>query len=356
MELFISRITRLTLTATATACLALTATACDSSTNAPAPSHTSTPASAKPSPRPTATPALDRQSALQLIRRYSQVNNHANAQDNAKLLDTVENDALFAMSMGGYKQDSGTPAKDRKPYKPWSYDVDTARLYIPKFLPGTPRWFVAGLTQTLTTHQSLVVFAQQPDSSWQMVLAPGLDGMPLPDIALDAQGYATAVAADGSDQPGFDAGKLRTGITDNFATGGKNSGAQFYTPTPASKQQTAIHDKDIHRLGKKGTTAFAAANNVWNAAYGLKTTGGGAVVLFAHTHTQTDTLAPGWQLTAGPDNRAWLGTTPRTAVTDTFICNDAVLIPTPTAKAQLLGYGCELTDADGPLAAPIVRT
>ncbi|MEV6007345.1 hypothetical protein AB0M29_11105 [Streptomyces sp. NPDC051976] len=260
------------------------------------------------------------------------------------------------MSAGGYKQDSGIPAKDRKPYKPWSYDVSTARLYIPKFLPGVPRWFAAGLTQTGTKYQSLVVFAQQPDHSWQMVLAPGLDGMPLPDIALDAQGYATAVAADGSDHPAFDADKLRTGITDNFATGGKNSSLQFFIPTPASKRQTGIHDKDIHRLGAKGTTTFAAANNVWTDAYGLKTVGSGAVVLFAHTHTQTDTLTPGWQITPDAATRAWLGKTPRTAVTDTFVCDDATLIPAPTAKAQLLGYSCELTGADGPPAALMIRT
>ncbi|MCL2729703.1 MAG: DUF3827 domain-containing protein [Actinomycetia bacterium] len=355
MEQFISRITRLTLAAAATACLAVTATACGNSTGSPSPTHTSTRASAKPSPRPTATPALTRQAALEVIRHYSQVNNQANAHDNARLLDTVENDALFAMSVGGYKQESGTPARDRKPYKPWSYDVATAHLYIPKFLPGTPRWFAAGLAQTGTKYERLVVFAQQPNRSWQLVLAPDLDGMPLPDIALDAQGYATAVAADGSDQPAFDAGKLRTAITDNFTTGGKNSGLQFFTPTPASRRQTGIHDKDLHRLGKKGTTTFAAANNIWNDAYGLKTVGGGAVLLFAHTHTQTDTLAPGWQLTAGPETRAWLGKTPRTAVTDTFVCNDAALIPTPSAKAQLLGYGCELTGADGPPGAPMIR-
>ncbi|MEC3997158.1 hypothetical protein VSR01_28115 [Actinacidiphila sp. DG2A-62] len=348
MEQFILRIT---LTAAATVCLALTATACHGTTSTPAPSHTASRVGTKPSPRHTASPALDKQTALRLIRHYSQVNNQANAHDDARLLDTVENDALFAMSVGGYKQDSGTPAKDREPYKPWSYDAATARLYIPKFLPGTPRWFAAGLTQTGTKNWRLVVFAQQPDRSWQMVLAPDLDAVPLPDIALDADGYATAVAADGSAQPAFDADRLRTGVTDNFATGGKNSAAQFFTPTPASRQQAGVHDKNIHRLGKKGVTVFAAANNVWNNAYGLKTVGGGAVLLFAHTHTQTDTLAPGWQLTAGPDTRAWLGKTPRTAVTDTFVCNDAALIPTPTAKALLLGYGCELTGAEGPPAS-----
>ncbi|WP_225847274.1 hypothetical protein [Streptomyces sp. HPF1205] len=346
MEQPISRITRITLTATA--CLALAATAC-STAGTPAPDRAT--ATSHPSPRPTATPALDQQAALNLIRRYSTINNQANTHDNARLLDTVEDGPLYAMSLGGYKQDSGTRARKRTPYKPWSYDAATARLYIPKFLPGTKWWLAAGVTVTGTKDQSLVVFAQQPDRSWQMVLAPDLEGMSLPKMALDADSYATAVAADGSSQPGFDAGRLRVGITDNFATGGKNSGQQFFTPTPASKRQTSIHDKDTRRLGAKGTTVFAPANNPWTDAYGLKTAGGGALVLFAHTHTQTDTVHPGWQITAGPDARAWLGTTPRQSVTYTFVCNDAALIPTPAAKAQLLGYGCELTGADGPPAA-----
>lgn len=293
---------------------------------------------------------MDKRTALDLIRRYSTVNNRANAHANATLLDSVEDGPLYAMSLAGYKQDSGTPAKDRRPYKPWSYDADSARLYIPKFLPGAQRWFAAGVTVTGTRSQTLIVFAQQPDRSWQMVLAPDLDRMPLPKVALDADGYATAVAVDGSTQPGFDADRLRLGITDNFATGGKDSGRQIYAPTPASRRQTGIHDTDTRRLGTKGTTVFAAANNPWSDAYGLKTVGGGALVLFAHTHTQTDTVDPGWQLTGPPDARAWLGTTPRQSIIYTFVCNDAAVVPTPTAKAQLLGYTCQLTGADGPPA------
>jgi hypothetical protein len=331
------------------ACLTLAATACTNTGDA---THAATKAPTT-STAPTPAPALSATSARDPIRHYSQVNNRANAHDNAPLLDTVEDGPLYAMSLGGYQQDSAIAAKNRKPYKPWSYDAATAHLYIPTFLPGTPKWFAAAVTVTVTAYQTLIVVAQQPDHSWQMVLAADLDRMPLPRISLDADGYATAVAADGTGQPGFDAGRLRVGITDNFATGGKNSGSQFFTPTPASKQQTGIHDKDTHRLGTKGITTFAAANNAWNTAYGLKTTGGGALLLFTDTHTQTDTVRPGWQITPGPDARTWLNAAPRQSITDTFTCNDAALIPAPAAKAQLLGYTCELTGADG---TPVDRT
>lgn len=349
MEPFISRTIRLTLTATATACLALTATACDSTTT-PAPSHTSTTASAKPSRPPAATPALDKQAALNLIRHYSQVNNRANVHDNARLLGTVEDGPLYAESLGGYKQDSGTAAKDRKPYKPWSYDAATAHLYIPTFAPGVPRWFAAGVTEAGTKYQVLIVFAQQPDRTWRMVFATAMDGMPLPHVALDAHGYATAVPTDGRNFLSADADHLRAAIVDDFTTGGKKAGTRYLAASPASKEQTDIHDKDTTRYGKKGTITFTASGNDWPDVYGLKTTDNGTLVLLSHTHTQTETTNPGWQINPGADIRAWLGSTAYRTVTDTFVCNDAALTP-PAGKAHLLGYDCEVTDVTGMTAA-----
>ncbi|WUH89728.1 hypothetical protein OG900_05935 [Streptomyces sp. NBC_00433] len=153
------------------------------------------------------------------------------------------------------------------------------------------------------------------------------------------------MATDGS-QPALDAGRLRAAVVDNFATGGVYDGTKYLTPTAASQRQISVHTKDIHRLGTKGTTAFAAADNPWTQAYALKTAGGGPLVLFAHT--QTDTVYQGWQIISGPSTRAWLGTTPRQAITATFTCADAALIPDANSKAQLLGYSCEITAADGP--------
>lgn len=341
------RITRLTLTATASAFLAITATACTSNTSStPAPERATR--STAPSPHATAAPAIARQTALATIQHYMQVKNQADSAISPALADTIEDGPLYAMSQGGYKRDSGIPSKDRTPYQPWLYDAAGTHLYIPKFLPGAKRWFAAAITVT-SKDQLLVVFAEQSDHSWQMVLASDLDGAPLPSIALDADGYATAVAADGS-QPALDAGRLRAAVVDNFATGGVYDGTKYLTPTAAGQRQISVYTKDIHHLGTKGTTAFAAADNPWTDAYALKTTGGGALVLFAHTHTQTDTVYQGWQIISGPSTRAWLGTTPRQAITATFTCSDAALIPDANSKAQLLGYSCEITAADGPPA------
>nr|WSX75905.1 hypothetical protein OH826_19840 [Streptomyces sp. NBC_00899] len=276
------------------------------------------------------------------------VKNQADSTISSALADTIEDGPLLAMSQGGYKRDSATPAKDRTPYQPWLFDAASTHLYIPKFLPGAKRWFAAAVAVT-SKDQVLAVFAEQADHSWQMVLASVLDGPPLPPVALDAEGYVTAVATDGS-QPSVDAQRLRAAVGDNFATGGKFAGTKYLTPTAASQRQISIYTKDINHLGTKGTTAFAPADLPWTGAYGLKTEGGGALVLFAHAHTQTDTVGRGWQIISGASTRAWLGTTPRQAITATFVCSDAALVPSPHAKAQLVGYSCEITAADGPRA------
>lgn len=341
------RITRLTSTATATVILAITATACTSTTSGtPAPARTTR--SAAPSPRATAEPAVSQQSAQAAVQHYMQVKNQADSAFSSAVADTVEDGPLFAMSQGGYKRDSATPVKDRTPYRPWLYDAAGTHLYIPKLPPGAKRWFAAAVAVT-SKDQMLVVLAEQADRSWQMVLASDLDGAPLPPIELDADGYATAVPTDGS-QPGVDAPRLRDAVVDNFATGGVYAGTKYLTPTAASQRQISIHTKDINHLGTKGTTAFAAADNPWTDAYSLKTADGGALVLFAHSHTQTDTVGHGWQIISGPSTRAWLGTTPRQAITATFTCSDAALVPSPNAKAQLLGYSCEIIAAGGPPA------
>lgn len=97
-----------------------------------------------------------------------------------------------------------------------------------------------------------------------------LDGQKLPGIALDRDGYATAVAANGNKQLAAGADLLRTGVIDNFATGGENSGTKVFAPTKASKQQVEVHDKTGTRYGTQGTTVFAGAANSYKDAYALR--------------------------------------------------------------------------------------
>ncbi|SBT93381.1 hypothetical protein GA0115233_106259 [Streptomyces sp. DI166] len=306
-------------------------------------------------------PALSDAQARAVIANYSKINNEANAQRDRTLLDTVEDGPMYAMSVSDYTETEGLPKADRKPYKPWSYDTSSAKLYIPRFTTGQNRWFAAALSGEKGKDPSrIAVFAEQPkDKRWELVSVVGLAGATLPDIALDKDGYATAVAATGNKELAADANLLRTAVIDNFATGGTNTGTKVFDPTKASQQQIKVHDETTRKFGKLGTTVFAGGTNRFKDAYALKTSDGGTLVLFAHTHTQTDAVAhSGLQINPGKDDNAWLHGIPRTSVTYTFVCSDAATVPAKAAPSRLIGYTCARTDASGPPvgSAPTDRT
>ncbi|MFF3976549.1 hypothetical protein [Streptomyces sp. NPDC001828] len=327
------------------ALLAGAATACTSGDDTSADKKTT------PSPAaPKSAPALSDAQARAVITTYSKTNNEANKQRDRARLDTVEDGPVYAMSVSDYTETEGLPKADRKPYKPWSYDASHAKLYIPRFTTDSDRWFAAALSSEKGKDPSrIALFAEQPkDKRWELVSVVDLESRTLPDIALDKDGHATAVDATGNKQLGADSDLLRTAVIDNFATGGTNTGTKVFKPTKASRQQIKVHDETIRKFGKLGTTVFAGASNRFKDAYALKTTDG-ALILFSHTHTQTDAVAhSGLQINPGKDDRAWLHGVPRTSIKYTFVCNDAATVPAKAEPSRLIGYTCARTDASGP--------
>ncbi|MEU0118980.1 hypothetical protein ABZ137_36210 [Streptomyces bobili] len=112
----------------------LAATACASSGSTD--EHASARATHTVSPTPTAEPALTKKAALAQIAHYSEINNEANADNKRRLLDTIEDGPLYAMSVADYKQDEGLAQADRETYKPWSYNLAGTDVYIPRFTAG----------------------------------------------------------------------------------------------------------------------------------------------------------------------------------------------------------------------------
>ncbi|MEU0204320.1 MULTISPECIES: hypothetical protein [unclassified Streptomyces] len=296
-------------------------------------------------------PALSAAQARDVITRYTKINNEANADRSRRLLDTVEDGPLYAMSVSDYTETEGLPSADPKPYEPWSYDTASAKLYIPRLDAGQDRWFAAALSsQKGKAPSRLAVFTERPQNKrWEMVSVVVLNCQQLPDVALDRDGYATAVAANDNKHLAADADLLRAAVLDNFATGGTNKGTKVFAPTKASKQQIEVHDKTGSRFGDQGSTVFAGTTNRYKDAYALKTSDGGALTLFSHMHTQTDAVAhSGLQINPGPDDRAWLHDVPRTSIRYTFVCNDAATVPAKAAPSRLIGYTCARTNASGP--------
>ncbi|WP_343041754.1 hypothetical protein [Streptomyces typhae] len=332
--------------------MALTSTACTSgSSEAKKPA-----AHASADEQPELSPALTRQEARAAIERYARVNNKANTGRDRALLATIEDGPLYAMSAAEYQQTDGLTRSERKPYQPWSYDAQRAELYIPRISSGQPRWFAAALASSKNQiPDQLAVFAQQPHQQrWALVSVADLYGRNLPKVVLDAGGYATTVAANRSKSLAVGADRLRRGVLDNFATGGRGSGKKkIFAASRASSQQVKVHNETVSQYGSQGSSIFTGAPNRYRDTYALKTIDGGALVFFSHTHHQTDTVArPGLRLDPGKEDRAWLHDIPRTRIRYTFVCNNAATVPAKTGPATLLAYTCARTHASGPPANP----
>lgn len=166
------------------ACLALALTGCSGEDG---PAHARQTPSASTAPKPA--PALSTAQARDVITRYSKINNEANADRDRRLLDTVEDGPLYAMSVSDYTETEGLPAKDREPYEAWSYDLASAKLYIPRLADGQEGWFAAALSSEKGKAPSrLAVFAEQSQHKrWEMVSVVDLDSQKLPDVALDRE-------------------------------------------------------------------------------------------------------------------------------------------------------------------------
>ncbi|MFD3580887.1 hypothetical protein [Streptomyces sp. NPDC058683] len=328
----------------------LTASACTTSNNA----STTVKTAPSGSPTPTAVPALTKKEALAQIAHYSEINNEANKHRNRALLDTIEDGPLYAMSVADYKEDEGLPKADRKKYKPWSYDLAATDVYIPRFTAGQQGWFAA-VTRSGKKKQyvRVMILAQQAKTKrWEMVAAVDLaDPKKLPNIALDAGGYATALDATSSKDVAAPVTTLRTAVGDNFATGADLSGKKVFTSSKASAQQIKAHDKTVHKFGSHGSTSFSAAAPKFTDSYALKTTDFKALVVFAHSHTQRDTVFSGYEIIPEQDDRTWLGTNNSPNFTYEFTCSDVATVPMSPGKSTLTGYTCRRTDAHGMTAS-----
>ncbi|MFC8708881.1 MULTISPECIES: hypothetical protein [unclassified Streptomyces] len=326
--------------------ITLLLSACTSSSStahhAPATAHTASPA-------PAGTPALTKPEALAQISRFSKVNNQAGPSGDRKLLDTVEDGPLYAMSLSDIKQDAALPQAARHPYRPWSYDLANTDVYIPRFTAGQPQWFAAvTYAGSDRAKARLLVMAEQVGTTrWEMVSTVDIDSpKQLPEIAVDGDGYATAVdtAAAGTLSVPVDA--LRTAVLDNFSTGGTTTGTTVFSPTTSSQRQIKVHDDTVGKFGTRGTTRFSPARTEFPASYALRTADGGALVVFAHTHIQRDAVARrGLAIMPDTEDRAWLGTKARPSFTYTFTCSDAATVPAAPGRATLIGYACRRTDA-----------
>ncbi|MFE3169212.1 hypothetical protein [Streptomyces sp. NPDC059224] len=319
---------------------ALTLTACsgpddDTHSSAGAASHAS----------PSAQGVIGLKSAKAVVDAYEKTNIRANATQNASLLATVEAGTAYVQDRAHYEQWKTWSAKDRKVYaSPFHY---THRSYlIPKSGADAGNWFAMTATTSDPSHERGLFVFDKRDGQYKLVAAIwAAHKLPIPDIAIDSHGLATAV------DPATKIGTLSPNavgdaVTDLDVSGGKREGTHL-TSTPASRQ--AIKEYTDRNAGTEGswrTANYFPIKIAYPQVYALRTTDGGVLVLAPHAfkieylHKQFmygGTIIPGKQ-------EAIYNPAHRPVITDDYQGQALVALPT-TGRARLITRDVRMVDS-----------
>ncbi|MFJ2270910.1 hypothetical protein ACIOHO_32065 [Streptomyces sp. NPDC087849] len=121
---------------------------------------------------------------------------------------------------------------------PFSYAQP--HFYLPRAPgPGSHPWFtVLAHAPKNTKANTFMVFVKE-GTTWKMSAATGFDiGQPPPQVALDADGYATALDP-GTTGLALKPSTLPAAVNDNYLTCGTKNGAVFGKSTDVTQQRTA---------------------------------------------------------------------------------------------------------------------
>ena len=243
------------------------------------------------SPSMSAAPPITRSAAQQVLAAYTTANNSANAQASESLLATVEGGGSLAIDAGIY---DGQRASHAAPYP--AYEPASASYYIPLESPVTyPHWFAVQVTNALSSsgkvfNAEYVVFTQAAAGApWLDSVEPFvLPSAPLPSIALNANGYATAVSSAGTSLT-----LPLASASAETATALDSGAGQPASPGNLADEEALVSLKKSLPSHSSITASHSATTD---PVFGLRTTGGGALLFYNVAARITLAAAPGGTL------------------------------------------------------------
>ncbi|MEU1273582.1 hypothetical protein [Streptomyces sp. NPDC005799] len=284
---------------------------------------------------------IDATTAKEVVDAYQTANNAANARQDAASLAKIEAGMAYVQDRADYQQWKTWPVKEQK-RSASSFRYEQRTYYIPK-APTT--WFAMTATSSDPTHARGMFVFDKRGGRYKMVAAVyAADKMPIPKIAVDSRGLATAVA------PARKVGALApkdvtAAVTDLYVTGGTKHGRQL-APTPASKAAVRLHD-DRNR-GERGswrTANYFSAQPAHPQVYALRTADGGVLALapgaytIEYLHTR---YLHGGLIIPGPQEAVY-NANHRPVITDEYQ-GEALVALSPT-QATLIARAFRLVDS-----------
>jgi hypothetical protein len=232
-----------------------------------------------------ANPAITKSQAQQVLTNYQTVNNRANADLDGDLLATVETGDQLEMDRAGYRL---RQAKKDK-YTPFTYSHPA--FYIPR-QDRYPKWFAVEAVSGQTRHALL--FTQDRAGGPWLLAADPFPSSPLSGIALDKDGFATAV------NPADTNAALQPRKVASTHAATLSTGAGGMAPGPYTSESRDALTKVQAELRQRGVTLTSDFAPDQQRTYALRTTGGGALVWYVVRQSERyDMVDPGTVNTNG---------------------------------------------------------
>ncbi|MCO6005962.1 hypothetical protein NE236_13295 [Actinoallomurus purpureus] len=268
-----------------------------------------------------AAPAVTKDRAAQLLAHYQSVNNRANGTSDEKLLATVETGAQLDMDRAEYRRRAAAGEK----YAPFAYTGPA--YYIPR-QTGFPKWFA--VTAATGKMRHALVFAQErPGGPWLLTADP-FPIATISGIALDKDGYATAVAPDDT-KTAPAPGKVAAVHAANLSRGTSGIAPGPYT--------TQAHDalvKAESALKRRGVRLTSDFRPDRQQAFALRTTDGGALVWYVVRQSETYELAKPGVIGSGGDLAGLIDGKVRHHLATTALTQYLAVVP-PQGAARVVG-------------------
>lgn len=315
-----------------TAALTLTACASDAPSSERAPASHTPPATASAAPRS----VVSLSEANKILDTYQDVNNRANASQDAKLLARVEAGQLYARSKADFEQFETLSAKERKDYgKPFTFSHRTF------YLPAGGNWFAVQASTTGKNH-TLMVFEKSPATAntWKKVVSL------FPDKALppvQAAGGVADTAPAASTAGELAPQDVSAAVEDLFATGGTKQGAEIDRTSKNAKSILKTYKERGKSLGPRAKVSFFPATPVHERVYTLRSRDGVLVIAPLAHNEESLVLQPGLEITPGKTGSVY-DKSPRPVTVDVFQGEALVLLP-ESGHPDILDYRYALTDS-----------
>jgi len=222
-----------------------------------------------------APPALTKDQAAQVLQRFVATANRASRDLDDETLAAVEGAPQLTMDAAAYK------LRRAAKYKPADVQVTKPYFYIPR-LSGYPHWFAADVITGSgkdTLRHAMLFTQDKAGGPWLLTGDPYAADASLSKVALDKNGYATAVSptTTGLTLP---PDKLAPAHAALLSEGPKAPGAAGLAAGPKTTQAYDALRQAEDQLGKGGVTLSSKFAPEASPVRVLKTTDGGALVWY----------------------------------------------------------------------------